>query len=526
MTIDPRSVTGKRLEIAHQVQALVVGAGPAGIAAARRLHQGGASVMLVDENPVPFEVMGESVPQIWGGRMGGVLRNRNAMMERMLDARPDLAALFDLGVDLRPGAACWGLFANQANLGWMPGLVAGLADADTGNQLVQADQVIVATGRRDMGLAFPGWDLPGVTGASAAVALARLYGAFDGRRAVMLGSGAEALLAARDLIAAGVQIAAVVEQAAAPLASDLAAALQAQGVAFLCNEAPRGVTSDAGGVTGLTLRNRHIACDTVLLGVGAVPMIDLLQAAGARCVFDDDRSGFVPLLDAGLQTSLPGIRAAGDCTGIWAAKSADDAIARAEGEAAADAALAALDLGAASAADLPRPPAGPDIGRYRKAWVRASVVEAIAEMPVCQCEEVTAREILEVRPPRYLKLPPVANETRSLAQILGDGPPDPDQVKRLTRAGMGPCQGRRCREQIQALLALQQDLALGAVPLAGYRSPVRPLTLTDATLPEDPAIAEVWDSWFGMPRQWVPFWDVEPHYTVASLATEKDHVSE
>ena len=137
-----------------------------------------------------------------------------------------------------------------------------------------------------------------------------------------------------------------------------------------------------------------------------------------------------------------------------------------------------------------------------------------------------AREILEVRPPRYLKTPPIANETRSLVQILGDGPPDPDQVKRLTRAGMGPCQGRRCREQIQALLALQEDLALGAVPLAGYRSPVRPMTLAEATAPEDPAIAEVWDSWFGMPRQWVPFWDVEPQYTVAALATEKEHVSE
>lgn len=526
MTIDPRSVTGKRLDIAHQTQVLVVGAGPAGISAARRLHQGGARVMLVDENPVPFEVMGESVPQIWGGRMGGALRNHNAMMERMLEARPDLVELFELGVELRLGAACWGLFANQANLGWMPGLVAGLADAEHGTRLIRADQVIVATGRRDMGLAFPGWHLPGVTGVSAALALAGLYDAFDGRRAVLLGSTPDTLIAAQALSAAGVGIAAVIEQAAAPVDPDRAAALQAQGVEILCNQAPRGVTSDASGVTGLQLRDRHIACDTVLLGVGAVPMIDLLHAAGARCGFDGARGGFVPLLDAGLQTSLPGIRAAGDCAGIWAAKSASHAIAMAEGAAAAAAALAALDLGPAPAPDLSAPPPGYDLGAYRKDWVRASVVDSIAEMPVCQCKEVTAREILEVRPPRYLNLPPIGNETRSLTQILGDGPPDPDQVKRLTRAGMGPCQGRRCREQIQALLALREDLALGAVPLAGYRSPVRPLPLAQATLPEDPAIAAVWDSWFGMPRQWVPFWDVEPQYTVASLATEKDHVSE
>ncbi|WP_230683116.1 hypothetical protein, partial [Streptococcus pneumoniae] len=80
--------------------------------------------------------------------------------ERMLEARPDLADLFEKGVDVRLGTACWGLFANQPNLGWMPGLVAGLIDDDQGSHLVRAEQVIVAAGRRDMGLAFPGWDLP------------------------------------------------------------------------------------------------------------------------------------------------------------------------------------------------------------------------------------------------------------------------------------------------------------------------------------------------------------------------------
>ncbi|MEF9605548.1 FAD-dependent oxidoreductase, partial [Paracoccus sp. PXZ] len=183
MTTDPRSVAGKRLEIAERTQILVVGAGPAGIAAARHAHQGGAQVMLVDEHPVPFETMGESVPQIWGGRMGGAVRNRNAMTERMLEARPDLVELFDLGIDIRLSTACWGLFANQPNLGWMPGLVAGLVDEEQGSHLVGFDQAVVATGRRDMGLAFPGWDLPGVLGAGAALMLARLYDALDSRRA-------------------------------------------------------------------------------------------------------------------------------------------------------------------------------------------------------------------------------------------------------------------------------------------------------------------------------------------------------
>jgi hypothetical protein len=65
------------------------------------------------------------------------------------------------------------------------------------------------------------------------------------------------------------------------------------------------------------------------------------------------------------------------------------------------------------------------------------------------------------------------------------------------------------------------------VPLAGYRAPVRPLALAAAApREEDPAFGEQWDSWFGMPRQWVPFWDVDEEYTVASLAVEKPHASE
>ena len=533
MTVDHRSVAGKQLVVGETTQVLVVGAGPAGVAAARAAQAVGAQVVLIDENPVPYETMAEHVPQIWGGRMGGAVRNRNAIQEQMLDARPDLMLLFEAGVDIRLGTACWGLFTNQTNLGWMPGRVAGLLDAEKNSHLIGFEQAIIATGRRDMGLAFPGWDQPGVVGANAALILSRLYGALDSKCTVMLGATSEALITALDLIDDGIEILAVVEQAGAPVADEqLVRRVHDAGVEIMLNEAPRGVTSDASGVTGLVLRDRTISCDTIMLGVGAVPMIDLLQAAGANCRFDGMRSGYVPVLGTGFETSLKGIRAVGDCAGIWAKKSADASLAESEGRLAASAALDAIGL-AAPAPDIvaPRPEypadhAGDRLGDYRKAWVHASVVGAPSETHVCQCEEITAAEILDVSPPRYLDVPRLPNRQRGLAETLGDGPPDPDHIKRLTRAGMGPCQGRRCREQIQALLALHEDRPLEAVPLAGYRSPVRPMTLVAASLPEDPAIAENWDSWFGMPRQWVPYWEVEEKYTVASLATEKDHVSE
>ena len=498
MKIDAKSVTGKQLQISEQVQLLVIGAGPAGCAAARKACAQGAQVMLVDEHPIAAEVMGEHVPQLWGGRMGAQVANRAAMLEQVLNARPELAKLFDMGVDVRLGTACWGLFANQPNMGWMPGPVAGLIDAEAGNRLVQCERVIVATGRRDMGLAFPGWDTPGVAGLHAAQVLTSLYSGFSGSSAVVLGGTNEAVSGALALHAAGVQITGIVETSAAlPCDPALADQLGAAGIPVHLSEVPRAVIATAGEVSGLQLRQSEVACDTILLGVGAVPMVDLLQAAGARCEFRADLGGFVPVLSHTGETTLPGIFAVGDCAGIPTA----------------------------TTEQIPDRPDF-DLGAYRKAWVRDTVVAAQDDMPVCLCETVTARDILEVRPPDYLNAPPRENTSLILANLLDVGPPDPDQVKRLTRAGMGACQGRRCREQVQALLALQDDLALGDVPLAGYRAPVRPVPLNQAALPEDPAVTEQWDPWMGIPLQWAPYWHIGSRYTVASLKSGEEYVNE
>jgi hypothetical protein len=87
---------------------------------------------------------------------------------------------------------------------------------------------------------------------------------------------------------------------------------------------------------------------------------------------------------------------------------------------------------------------------------------------------------------------------------------------------MGACQGRRCREQIAALIALHSNTTLADVPLATHRTPVRPLTLAQmAGLSEAPGMAPHWDSWFGMPAQWIPYWRVKADYTVASRDTQE-----
>jgi thioredoxin reductase len=525
---DPKSVAGKDLPVAERTQLLVIGAGPAGLAAAIEAAERGLSVVLVDENPVSFTTMGDEVPLHFGQAMSAQARNRNAMMEAFIASEPLIEAAFEAGVDLRLGTACWGLYSNGPSLGWLPGTVAGLND-DERCWMLAAQQVIVATGRRDMGLAFPGWEKPGVLGATAALALAGRYGALEPRRIVMLGSSTEALVTALALRDAGVVVAAIVEQADEIIGSpELAGRLKAGGTQLLTRHVVREATGrdhvEAALVSTVDTEGRafgperSLACDGIVLAVGATPVVDLLDALGCRIAFQPERGGYAPLVDGDQRTSLRNVFAVGDAAGLWSDKTRDRSIAEAEGRCAA-AAIArdcGVDDGRAVAAAAP--PGAPecDISAYRLAWVRASVVEARAEVHVCQCEEVTAREILEVRPPRYLGWQDERRNDRSLSALLGDGPPNPDQVKRLTRAGMGPCQGRRCREQVSALLALGAAVPLSSIPLASYRAPVRPLPLSIAgQIPEAPEQAEHWDTWFGMHAQWRPFWEVPALYTVA-----------
>jgi hypothetical protein len=414
-----------------------------------------------------------------------------------------------------------------------------------------------------MGLAFDGWERPGVMGASAAYRLATTYDALDAKVAVLVGSDTAALQIGKTLSDKGVRIAAIIERRDTVTGdADLLADLTARGARVLTGHVIRHAEGDVYGVTAVVATaidadGRHVpdqhtvfACDTVLLGIAAIPAIELIEAAGCAMRFQLERGGHAARIDAAQRTSLSAILVAGDCAGTWAAKTLDEDIARNEGRIAASQALLAVqalrasnddaDAGASAVAvavagasavsvsDIPSSlplaasaaerTAADNLANERAAWVRASVVEAHGTPFVCQCEEVTAAEILQVKPPRYLAWAPrdEKTDTRGVAAMACDGPPNPDIVKRLTRACMGACQGRRCREQVAALLAIGSGTALERIPLATFRSPVRPLALTQlATLEQAPALEAHWDSWFGMASQWVPFWRAEAHYTAA-----------
>jgi len=304
-------------------------------------------------------------------------------------------------------------------------------------------------------------------------------------------------------------------------------------VPFLCRHVVREAAGGLEGVESVRIvavdadgrqnpgTDQTFACDAVVLGIGAVPVVELLDAAGCRIAFQPERGGHAPVLDAAQATSIGHVYAVGDCAGVWPGKTGSPDIARAEGRRAAAAIAASLGIPdqqnvlEGMPAASPGTPAG-DLAAYRLGWVRASVVEAAGEPHVCRCEEVTARDILEVRPPRYLDWPDRGGNAADLRARLGAGPPNPDQVKRLTRAGMGLCQGRRCREQVAALLALGAGVGLAEIPLATHRAPVRPLALRLLGQTQEAAeLAAHWDTWFGMASQYAPYWDIREPYTAA-----------
>ena len=460
---------------------VVVGAGEAGLAAATAAAKAGRSVLVVDEHPLDPGLIGLDVPYLFGGRATNAVQTPDRLVEQIFAARPALEAAAEAGVELELGVSCWGLYVNGPNLQTLASPVIGLANLETA-WMVGFDQAVIATGARDLVLGFPGWDQPGVMGAQGFASLIDLYDAFAGRKVVILGTTDLALHAAERAQAKGLEVVALIEAGDAVQGDKSRAA--ALNVPIHLKTLPVGARGGIDGVEHHTLRPVgggdafDIACDTVIMALGLVPQIELLDAAGAKITRDAKLGGFIPAVGADGATSLKGVRALGDVTGV---SQAGDA--------------------------------------YVETWMRALMANTPAETMLCQCEEVTRGDLLDLRPPRYLGEPSETMRRQSLTRLADDGPVNQDQIKRLTRACMGPCQARRCREQTALAMAIGTETPLASVPLAGYRAPVRPLPLKVIAETAEPAdLKSNWDVWFGVPEQWVP-------YPAIGTPDEPDHVA-
>jgi thioredoxin reductase len=465
---DMCAINGTHNTAEARYDVVVVGGGASGIAAAIDAANAGSTVLLVDENPVSGSLMGNDVPLYFGGRMTAATQNSDRMLEAIFMSMPALEAAMEAGVELLLGTTAWGVYRNGPGVASLPDQMVGLADANR-SWMVGFGRIVLATGARDLAMAFPGWNQPGVMGAAALQMLLTRYDAFAGRRVLILGSHDLALETALLAHQRGIEVAGLVEVRSAPQGNaELVDKVEAAGIAITCGLT---ITSAKGGIDGvdsaILSSGEMISCDTICVAIGVIPSIELVDAMHGERALDPMRGGYIP-------ADEPTVSAVGDCAGL---------------------------------ADT-----GFDHIAYRMDWMQALSSISADDTIICQCEEVTRADLIGVQPPNYLSRPaPMC--ARSLETLLKDGPANQDQIKRLTRAGMGVCQGRRCRDQVAMLLAVESGTSFGTIPLASHRAPVRPVSLKIlADWNEPPAMDAAWDVWFGIPTAWVPHEDIgTPH---------------
>lgn len=446
---------------------LIVGAGPAGMAAAVTARQHGLSVRVVDDQPAPGG-------QIWRAVETVAATPRLARLGEAYRAGVDRAAAF---------RACGALYEPQAQL-WQiePGFRAFLTREGRARS-VTAEAIILSTGAQERPVPFPGWTLPGVLTVGAAQILLKTADSVPDKPVWIAGCGPLPLLYMTQLLAAGGRIAGFLDttprgrlgpalrhlpQGIAQFGDLLkglswSLALKRAGFPIIRHVAELRAEGD-GRLESLRYRSQdgreaQVAAEVLLVHEGVVPNIHAALALGCAMQWNAGQHCQVPVLDAWGETTQAKIFVAGDGAGIGGAEAAEPRGRLAALRAASK--LGRLDEGAAEAtarterATLARALA---IRPFLDALYapRPQVFAPADETLVCRCEEVTAGEL------------------RSRA---AQGRPGPNQLKAFTRAGMGPCQGRQCGYTMAHIVAAVQDRPVEQVGFYRIRPPLKPVTL-------------------------------------------------
>lgn len=277
-------------------EVLIIGGGPAGLAAAASAGRAGANVLLVDENR----------------ELGGNLRYRVQPLTAFSSDHPMrpaelreglVAAASQSGADLRPGVIA---------AGWYPGGKVLLVEGDSA-QVVTPQVMVVATGSTDLPFPFIGATLPGVFSARAVQILLNVWRVLPGQRFAVVGPDSETQEVAIDIALAGGE---VIFQGVAP-----AHMLRASG---------------EDGIQRFSIGDERYEVDCIVIAMGRQPDAALATMAGAELGFCPPLGGLVPILSEHLE-ARHNILVAGDAAGAGSV-----AAAIAEGNLAGVAAAAAL----------------------------------------------------------------------------------------------------------------------------------------------------------------------------------------
>jgi len=446
------------------ISVAIVGAGPAGIAAADLLVAHGAAVTLIDEGR-------EAGGQIYRRARAGLKLDIDALLGAEAANYRSFHAAFDRlrgRIDYRPQTLVWGIAYKRLHT-----LCAGVADT------VAFDALILATGATDRVLPLPGWTLPGVFTLGGAQVLLKEHGCLIGRRVVFCGSSPLLYLAAKQYRAMGAEIVAVLDTthfgAKVAAAPDLLAAPPTfvRGLGYMNALRVAGVPISQGvrllgfeGASGVEAvrfedRSGHAAvlpCDAVAYGYGLKPETQLAELVGAQLRYDPVFRQWLPNADVDGRCGGH-VYVAGDGATIGGAQAA-----ALTGELAACAVLEDFQI-AINGVDRNR--ARRRVARLRRfqrglarafAWPAHAAAELDDAVMVCRCEGVTAGEL-----------------RASLRTVFG--PTEVNRLKAITRCGMGRCQGRFCGLAAAELTAHALNVPLESVGRLRAQAPIKPIPL-------------------------------------------------
>ena len=454
-----------------KVDLVVLGAGPAGVAAANVASKEGAEVVIIDENSSAGGQIYRAPPNEFQPQNSFKSDEfREGEKQRNILENSDLTALFKHRV--------WSVSSD---------LVVSTVGPN-GLSSWHARSLIIANGALERIIPFPGWTIPGVIGLAASTILLKSQYVLPGQSTVVAGCGPLLIAVANGIIKSGGKVSAIIDLNSK---SDWIKAFPRlfsrpdqlfKGMSWFANIMKAGIklygghavtnTKQVDNVLRISIapinsagsildsKNQKIVeGDCLAIGHGLFPSTEITRLLKAKHIYDPLKGGWVPLIDDDFRSSIPGVYIAGDATGISGAFSAVQ-----KGRIAGMAAVRDLNVMSSQKykakikSELIILKKNENFGKaaVRLMKFRPELIQTItSETIVCRCEDVFRSEIDEA---------------------IESGARDLNQLKAWTRCGMGPCQGRTCSEAIEAILASK----VGSRELAGQwtgRTPLRPVPI-------------------------------------------------
>lgn len=447
--------------------AIVIGAGPAGLTASSCLAEMGLKVVTLDEQSRPggqiYRNVENSSPQNLE-KMGEEYRRGLQLTERFRKS----------GASYENNSSVWNVEPE--------GRVCYSKDGVSAR--ITANYVVIATGAMERPVPIPGWTLPGVMGAGAVNGLAKEANLTPSGKVVLAGSGPLLLLEASLLLEKGVEVAAILETTpklpSPAIASEIPKALR--GTSFLLKglsmmrEIKKSGVPHYKGIKNLKAvgdgslskveathgtEDLSFDADLLLLHFGVIPETHIYRLLKCHMQWHEKYRYWQPVTDSWGRTNYERVFAAGDGTGVSGALAAEF-----KGE------LAALEvahcLGIIPAYERDRLAAPHREAIIRDSYPRPLIDAFFAFDPanftfedktiLCRCENITVAEVRE---------------------IVAQGVTDLNEVKAITRCGMGPCQGRMCGPVLGEIVAAELHSDMTKVGELTIRPPLKQIPLEE-----------------------------------------------